>query len=250
MRYPELQGKVAIVTGAASGMGRCFSRMLAAEGVKVVITDINAGELENVAAGIQAEGGEATPIKVDVRDYAEVENAVRFTVEKCGRVDILLNVAGGAAARMLNRPASNDFRVMDLDVLDWGLDVNLKGPMYFCRAVIGTMMDQHSGVIVNMGSVAGVAGSRVSVEYSAAKGGVISMSKSLGQYAAPFGVRVNCVSPGPVNTRPGMDRLKNFVGRAAEPEEIGDLVLFLCSDHSKFIVGQNYVIDGGRIASM
>lgn len=250
MRYPELQGKVAIVTGAASGMGRCFSRMLAAEGAKVVITDINAEQLENVANQIHAEGGEATPFKVDVREYEEVENAVRFTVEKYGRVDILLNVAGGAAARMLNRPASNDFRVMDLDVLDWGLDVNLKGPMYFCRAVIGTMMDQHSGVIINMGSVAGVAGSRVSVEYSAAKGGVISMSKSLGQYAAPFGVRVNCVSPGPVNTRPGMDRLKNFVGRAAEPEEIGDLVLFLCSDHSKFIVGQNYVIDGGRIASM
>lgn len=247
LQYPEFGGKVAIVTGAASGMGKCFSEKLAANGATVVMTDINEEGVRAAADAVNASGGKAIPMMVDVREYAQVENCVQKTIEMCGKVDIMINVAGGAAARMLKRPESRSYRDMGIDVLDWGLDVNLRGPMYFCRAVVGHMIDRGEGVIISMGSVAGCVGASGGVEYSAAKSGIIGMTKSLGMYCAPHGVRVNCVSPGPVLTRPEMSQLKNFVGRAAEPEEIADLVMFLCSDHAKFIVGQNYIIDGGRV---
>ena len=247
MDYPELKDRVAIITGAASGMGKCFSKRLAMEGAIAVMTDINEEGLKAAAEEIGNDGGRVLPVPSDVRVYEQTERVVSTAIEVYGKVDIMINVAGGAAARMLNRPGSREFRNMDIDVLDWGLDVNLRGAMYFNRAVGGHMIDQKSGVILNMGSVVGCVGARFGVEYSAAKGGIISMTKALGMYCAPYGVRVNCVSPGPVLTRPEMANLKNYVGRAAEPDEIADLVLFLCSDHSKFIVGQNYIIDGGRV---
>ena len=131
-------------------------------------------------------------------------------------------------------------------MIDWGIDVNLKGAIYFCHDVLGIMIKQQSGVIINMGSVTGMEGSAGAVDYSAAKSGMIGLTKSLALCGAPHGVRACCVSPGPVLTRPGMANMKTQLGRAAEPQEIVELILYLCSEKAAFITGTNYLIDGGR----
>ena len=139
------------------------------------------------------------------------------------------------------------FHEMPIEVIDWGLDVNLKGVVYCCRAVLGTMIQQKSGVIINLGSVTGIQGDGYgAVNYSAAKSGIIGLTKSIALCGAPHGVRCCCVSPGPVLTRPGMANMKTRLGRAAEPIEVVNLILYLCSDKAAFITGTNYLIDGGR----
>jgi NAD(P)-dependent dehydrogenase (short-subunit alcohol dehydrogenase family) len=240
MRFKD---KAAIVTGAASGIALLTSQKLAEEGAKVVLTDVNLDAVMAAAEDIRKKGGEAVGVQVDVRRYEQVKEAVALTVRKYGRVDILLNSAGGNSARVFGR--SQSFHELDIEVVDWGLDVNLKGAVYFCHAVLGHMIRQKSGVVINMGSVDGVTGC-MSLDYSAAKSGMIGLTKSLALYGAPHGIRACCVSPGPVLTRPAMAKMKTRLGRAAQTEEITDLILYLCSDKAAFITGSNYIIDGGR----
>jgi NAD(P)-dependent dehydrogenase (short-subunit alcohol dehydrogenase family) len=239
------KNKVAIITGAASGMGLLTAQKLVEEGAKVVLTDVNAEALAAAAEDIRKNGGEAVGIQVDVRNYEQVKKAADTALEKYGSIDIMLNFAGGAEGRVLNCP--DPFHEMPIEVIDWGLDVNLKGAVYFCRAVLETMIKQKNGVIINLGSVSGVEGGGPgAVNYSAAKSGIIGLTKSLALYGAPHGVRACCVSPGPVLTRPGMANMPTRLGRAAEPQEIVDLILYLCSEKAAFITGTNYLIDGGR----
>ncbi|OGV67647.1 MAG: hypothetical protein A3K19_14695 [Lentisphaerae bacterium RIFOXYB12_FULL_65_16] len=237
-------GRVAIITGAASGMGLLSAQELAKAGAKVLLTDVDAEAVEAAAAGIRKDGGEALGLQVDVRKYDEVKRAADMALQKFGRIDILLNFAGGAETRVCN--CHKPFHELPVDVIDWGLDVNLKGAVYFCHAVMGAMIKQKSGVMINLGSVTGVEGSAGAVNYSAAKSGIIGLTKSLALCGAPHGVRACCVSPGPVLTRPGMANMKTRLGRAAEPKEVVDLILYLCSDKAAFITGSNYMIDGGR----
>ncbi len=183
-------------------------------------------------------------LQVDVRDYRQVRDTVSQAIEKFGRVDVMHNCAGGAASRIFGR--NEPFHEMPIEVIDWGLDVNLRGAVYFSHEVLGIMIRQKSGVIINMGSVTGTEGSAYSVDYGVAKSGLIGLTKSLALCGAPHGVRACCVSPGPVLTRPGMAEMKTRLGRAAEPREIVDLILFLCSDKAGFITGSNHLIDGGR----
>jgi NAD(P)-dependent dehydrogenase (short-subunit alcohol dehydrogenase family) len=245
MENMKFEGKVAIITGAASGMGLLSAQKLVEEGAKVVLVDVNAEAVSVAAEDIRKNGGEAIGVQVDVRNYEQVERAANAALEKYGRIDILMNFAGGAEGRMLK--CSAPFHEMPIEVIDWGLDVNLKGAVYFCRAVLGTMIQQKSGVIINLGSVTGVeGGGNGSVNYSAAKSGLIGLTKSLAICGATHGVRCCCVSPGPVLTRPGMASMRTRLGRAAEPIEIVDLILYLCSDKAAFITGTNYLIDGGR----
>jgi NAD(P)-dependent dehydrogenase (short-subunit alcohol dehydrogenase family) len=172
-----------------------------------------------------------------------VQAAVDLAVSTYGAVDLLINCAGGASARVWGR--SEGFADLDVEVIDWGIDVNFRGPIYFARAVLGHMIERGQGVIINLGSVEGVTGSGAA-EYGASKAGMVGLTKSLALLGAPHGVRACCVSPGPVLTRPAMANMKTRLGRAAEPGEIVDLILYLCSDKAAFITGQNYTIDGGR----
>jgi 3-oxoacyl-[acyl-carrier protein] reductase len=240
----EFSDKTAIITGAASGMGLLTAQKLAADGANVVLTDVNADAVENAAEAIRRAGGEALALQVDVRDFAQVQQASDAVLEKYGRIDILVNCAGGASSRVFGRTEA--FKDMDISVIDWGIDVNFRGPIYFARAVIGVMIEQKRGVIINLGSIEGQTGSTC-IDYGAAKSGVMhGLTKSLALYGAPYGVRTCCVSPGPVLTRPAMANMRTPLGRAAQPEEVVDLILYLCSDKAAFITGSNYLIDGGR----
>ena len=241
----EFENKTAFITGGASGMGFLCGRCLAQRGANVVLLDVNREALEKKTAEICAEGGKAIGIVTDIRDYTQVTAARDQAVETFGSIDIVINCAGGAATRIWG--TQGEFKDIPIEVFDWGLDVNLKGPLHINHAVMQQMAKQHSGVIINIGSITGEEGCATNVDYAAAKSGVMyGMTKSLARYGARYGVRVCCVSPGPVLTRAAMANMKTLLGRAAEPQEIVDLILYLVSDKAAFITGTNYLIDGGR----
>lgn len=246
----NFQGKTAISTGAASGMGLLFAQNFALHGGNVVLCDVNEAVLNEKVAEINSKGqGKAIGVICDVRDYGQVCNARDKAVEIFGSIDVMANFAGGTARRMLNVGFSEEFPDVPIDVFDWGLDVNLKGPFYFAHAVLSQMRKQNGGLILNIGSITGAEGSSGGVDYATSKAGVMyGLTKSLAQYGAKYGIRAVCVSPGPVLTRANMSNMKTLLGRAGEPQEIIDLCLFIASDKGQFINGENIMIDGGRNA--
>jgi 3-oxoacyl-[acyl-carrier protein] reductase len=239
-----------VVTGAASGMGLLFAQNWAELGGDVLLCDVNEAVLfEKVEEINQKNGGRAAGILCDVRDYAQVCAARDRAVEEFGRIDVLTNFAGGTARRMLNVGWDLEFPDVPIDVFDWGIDVNLKGPFYFAHAVLDQMRKQCSGLIVNLGSITGAEGSPYGMDYSTAKAGLMyGLTKSVTQYGAKYGIRCVCVSPGPVLTRAAMAKMKTPMGRAAEPQEIVDLILYIASEKGNFINGENIMIDGGSNA--
>ncbi len=245
----EFKGKTAISTGAASGMGLLFAENWADLGGNVVMCDVNEEVLNQKVAEINAKNkGKAIGVICDVRDYKQVCNARDKAVEVFGSIDVMCNFAGGAETRMLR--ASGEFPDVPIEVYDWGIDVNLKGQFYFDHAVMKQMREQKSGLIINIGSITGAEGCATNVAYSTSKSGAMGgLTKSLAQYGAKYGIRCVCVSPGPVLTRAAMANMPTLMGRAAEPQEIIDLVLFLASDKGQFINGENILIDGGRNAA-
>ena len=246
MDYPEFKGRTAMITGGASGMGLLSGKKLAEYGANIVLCDVNKELLEKEAAAIRAAGGNVLPLVVDIRRYAEVEQAEKKAVETFGAVDILLNCAGGMSGRCCN--CYKSFEELPIEVIDWGLDVNLRGAIYCCRAVLAGMMKRKRGVIINFGSVTGEeGGGGPSLDYSAEKSAMRGMTKSLAILGAPHNVRSCCVIPGPVLTRPGMANMKTLLGRAGETGELVDFILYLCSDKAAFITGSAHVIDGGHL---
>lgn len=242
--YEDMKGRVAVVTGAASGIGRATAEEFAANGAVSVFADINLDGAQSAADVVMQNGGKACAIKLDVRKYPEIEEVIKSVIDRFGHIDYWINVAGGYAGRIRNKDVK--FREYDIETLDWGLDVNLRGTMYCCRAIVGHMMDRKFGKIINLGSVAGCVGSEHAIDYATEKSGIIGLTKSLGMYLGPYGVNCNCVSPGPVLSRPEMSALPTYLGRAAQPKEVADLIMYLCSEKASFITGHNYVIDGGR----
>lgn len=244
MKEDELDftGRTVFITGAASGMGEVAARSFAVRGAASVLADINLERAEAIAADIRAAGGKALAVKVDVRSFDEIQAAVDLAEKTFGSVDVTISFAGGEPARM--RKGTGDFAQQEIEVIDWGLEVNGRAPIYVARAVLKGMKERKRGVIINIGSIDGVTGG--AIVYSMAKSGLIGFTKSLANYGAAFGIRCCCVSPGPVLTRAAMANMRTAIGRAAEPQEIVDLVMYLASDKAAFITGDNYVIDGGR----
>lgn len=245
------EGKVAVVTGAASGMGLLASRELAAAGAKVVLCDIDEEALARAYALIAADsavsgtGGAAAPCRCDVRSWEDAQGAAALALDRFGRIDLLFCFAGGNEARVCESRVP--FHEQPREVIDWGLDVNLRGPVYLSRACLPAMVAQNGGVICLLGSVTGFEADGCGSMYGTAKSGLFNFVKSLALDGARHGVRAFCVSPGPVLTRPGMANLKTLLGRAAAPSEVVDFILYLASEKGAFVTGTNHVVDGGRL---
>ncbi len=246
----DFHGKTAISTGAASGMGLLFAQNFAQLGGNVIMCDVNEPVLTEKVAEINAkDGGRAIGVLCDVRDYAQVCAARDRAVAEFGSIDVMANFAGGTAVRMLKVDPKLEFPDIPIDVFDWGIDVNLKGQFYFAHAVMKQMREQKSGLIINIGSITGEEGDGRGMDYPTAKSGVMyGLTKSLAVYGGKYNVRCVCISPGPVMTRDAMAKMRTLLGRAAEPQEIIDLVLFVASDKGQFINGTSLLIDGGRNA--
>lgn len=242
----DFENRTAFITGGASGMGFGCAKSLVKEGANVVLIDVNADLLKTAENTIHEMGGKVLTLSCDIRHYAEVEAAAKKAVDTFGSIDILLNCAGGFSGRCCNNYSS--FEKLPIEVIDWGLDVNLRGAIYCCRAIVGGMMERKRGVIINFGSVTGEEGGGCGgLDYACEKSAMHGLTKSLAILGAPHGVRSCCVIPGPVLTRPGMAKMPTLIGRAAEVQELVDFILYLCSDKAAFITGSAHVIDGGRL---
>ena len=247
MKPIEFRDKTAVITGAGSGMGLCASRELARTGAKVVMCDINAEALGKAVAEVNALGaGEAYCCVADVRKFVDAERAAALAMEKTGRIDLVIPFAGGYEPRMCNSPVP--FFEQPVDVLDWGIDVNLKGAIYFARACMPAMVKGgHGGVICCMGSTSGFEGDAKGAMYGTAKSGLFTFVKGLALAGAPYGIRAFCVTPGPVMTRPGMAGMKTLLNTQAETQELVDYILYLCSENGRCVTGSNHVMDCGRL---
>ena len=239
------RGKTAVITGAASGMGLCTSKTLAAAGANVFMCDINAEGVKKAAEEINAQGkGKAYAVEADVRKFEDAERSAALAVEKTGKIDLLINYAGGNEARCCS--SFKPIYEQPQEVIDWGLDVNLRGAIYFSRACMPYMVKAKSGVIVTLGSVTGFEGDGNST-YSITKTGLDRLALSLARAGAPHGIRAFCVAPGPVLTRPAMAKMKTALGFASEPQEVVDFILYMASPMGRSITGSTHVIDAGRL---
>ncbi len=248
-REERFRNKVAIVTGGASGIARATSYILASEGAKVVIVDINLEGANKVADEIKASGGETLALKVDITSLEEANQLARTVLDKYGQIDILANIAGGAIPGKIG-PFCESVK----EVWDRIFGLNLYGTLNCCRAVVNHMIERRSGKIVNVASVAGMIGQANTADYAAAKGGIIAFTKSLAKEVARYGINVNCVSPAITGTERVLNMSEEFLqnqiklihlGRFGKPEEIANVIVFLASDEASFVTGANYVADGG-----
>lgn len=239
----RFEGQCAIITGAGGGVGRATAMRLAREGARVVLADVNLPGALEVQREIQAEGGDALAVEADVRLADSVNAMVETARAHFGPVDILVNNAGGSA-RLIGKKSW--FWESEESTWDWTFGVNLKGPFLCARAVICQMMERRSGKIINVASVAGVCGLEEMVDYSAAKSGIIGMTRALAMEVGRYNINVNCVSPGTVSSWSQIPPEATYLGRGGKPEEIANLIAFLASHEADYITGANYLIDGGR----
>lgn len=241
----DFQGKTVVITGGASGMGLLAGECFAKEGANVILADLNQETLHAAVDKVKEYTDCVIGIQTNVTDYEQISRMCEEAVNKFGKIDILIPFAGGAETRLLQ--TKGDFLDHAIDVFDFGIDLNLKGAVYAAHAAMNHMKKQDGGVVILLGSITGEEGSDSSVAYSAAKSALMNgVVKSLAMCGAKYGIRVCTVAPGPVLTRPGMAAMKTIMGRAADPQEIVDMILYLASDKAKFVTGTSFLIDGGR----
>jgi 3-oxoacyl-[acyl-carrier protein] reductase len=243
----RFQDKVAVVTGASRGIGRAIAERLASEGAKVVVNHrASAEQAEDVVSTIREQGGDAIAVQADVSDFQQAFDLMQSAVNEYGRIDILVNNAG----------TTRDTLLMMMKEADWDLvvDTNLKSVFNCCKAVARGMVRQRSGRIVNISSVAGLAGNAGQTNYAASKAGVVGFTKSLAKELGSRSITVNAVAPGFVPTaltNDLPDDLKQAaiemtpLGRFGQPEEIAAAVAYFASDEACFITGQVLSVDGG-----
>ena len=249
----RVKDKVAIVTGGGGAIGREISKLLATEGAKVVAADLNIEAANKVVNEIKALGHKALAIDLDTTKVDKAEQLAKATLDDFGQIDILVNVVGGSAGPFI-KTKLGFFAQSNKERWEEIVNLNLLGTFNCTRAVINHMIERRSGKIVSIASTSGVIGMQKAAEYSAAKAGIIGFTKALAKEVGPYGINVNCVSPGVVGTPRVLEMAKELIpewtkgirlGRLAKPEEIASVVFFLVSDESSYITGQNIVVDGG-----
>jgi hypothetical protein len=247
----DFEGKVAIVTGAGSGIGEAVAQEIAARGGSVVVADINQAAAESVARALSADGSTAKAIRIDVADAAAVEAMVQFTVESFGGLDVAVNNAGigGPLAPTGEYPLDGWLRV---------IDINLNGVFYGMRYEIPAMLARGGGAIVNVASILGTVGTTNSPAYVTAKHGMVGLTKAAALEYATRNIRVNSVGPGYIETPLLTSVLDEAtlrgiaalhpVQRLGTSEETAALIVFLASDQASFITGSYHLVDGGYTA--
>ena len=250
----RLDDKIAIVTGGGSGIGRAISKLFAQQGARVAILELVESDGEKVAAEINSSGGEAISLGCDVSNHDLVNESVQQIIDQYGRIDVLVNNAGIAHVGNIEETSEKD--------LDRIYEVNVKSVFNCTQAVISTMVQQGSGVIANLASIASKIGLKDRFAYSMSKGAVLTMTLSTAMDYIDKNVRCNCVCPGRIHTPfvdgyikenyPGQEEetfrsLSEYqpLGRMGKPEEIAASILYLCSDEAAFVTGSALSIDGG-----
>ena len=256
----KLAAKVAIVTGAASGIGRATAELFAREGARVVVADINAGGGTDTVKAITSLGGEALFVQTDISKYGEVEKMVEATMLAYQGLDILVNNAAILAFGTILKTKEEDW--------DRLMAVNLKG-VYLCsKLAVPRIIERGGGVIINVASIGGLVGGPALAAYNASKGGVVLLTKNMAIDLAPYNIRVNCLCPGTVLTsmasqifvtraKGDVDKVQSMkeaglrgypLKRYGKPEEMAQAILFLASEESAFMTGTSLVVDGGYTA--
>lgn len=250
----RLQNKVTIITGAAHGIGKAYARRFAQEGAHVVVADIDAAGGEAVANALVDSGGSAWARTTDVRSYANVEGLMRETVDRFGRIDVLLN---NAAIYVTQELWKGPVEELALDEWDRVLEVNLKGVFLCSKTVIPIMKRQRSGKIINIASGTFFSGSGNMPHYTTAKGGVVALTRVMARQLGDWNINVNCMTPGSTMSedsvteevlkrrQESMD--KRSFKRVETPDDIVGTALFLASSDSDFVTGQLLVVEGGGI---
>ena len=254
-RLLSLAGKVAIVTGAGSGIGRGIALLLAQMGASVAVLEIDDAKGSNTAAEVQDQSGQAVSVHCDVRSASDCRRAVETTIQKWGKIDILCNCAGIAIRKNILELAEEEW--------DLALDVTLKGIFLLSREVIPDMIRNGGGSIINIGSGWSLKGGPKAASYCAAKGGAVNLTRAMAIDHGPHNIRVNCICPGDIDTpmlRSECAQLggnvQSFMKEAANrplarvgmPEDVANAVLFLASPMSNWITGTALVVDGGGLA--
>ncbi|MDY6842067.1 MAG: glucose 1-dehydrogenase [Pseudomonadota bacterium] len=249
----RVNGKVALVTGGAMGMGKSHSELLAAEGANVFVCDIDVEKGKEVVEEIRRQGGNAEFLRLDVSNEADWSAAIKSVKEKAGRLDILVNNAGILVLKPVHETSNEEW--------DRVFDINVRGTFLGIREAVPLMRESGGGSIINISSIYGIVGAPNSGAYIASKGAVRLMTKSCAVDLAEFDIRVNSVHPGVIDTPMTKDLLHvdeatrqsllgpTLMNRPSKPEEISKAVLFLASDESSFVHGAEIVVDGGYTAN-
>lgn len=248
-----LANKVALVTGAGSGIGKAIAMLFAANGAKVVLADVHQINIEAVAKNIETSGGTALCFAADISREGDIDQLIDFTVRNYKTLDILVNNAGIMDSFTPVEDVSNE-------LWDRVMGVNLNGPFYACRRAVKIFLKKKKGIIINVASIGGLFGGRAGCAYTASKHAIIGLTKNIGYDYANKGIRCNAIAPGGVNTNIthgmephpfGLERMvagANNIPLAANPDNIAELALFLVSDGAAFINGAVVTADGGWTA--